>query len=199
MKKKELDVVFLLDKSGSMYDCVSNTIGGYNNYINNLKGKGTNALITTVLFNNEYQLLHERTPIQQINKLTNKEYFVNGSTALLDAIGNSIETIEKKAKNNKVLFVITTDGLENASIKYTKEQIKEMIIGHKNWEFIYIGANIDSFSESASIGISKENTCNYKTNSSGIKNMFKAVECATSSIYNECELREDWKSSLKEN
>ena len=199
MKKKELDVVFLLDKSGSMYDCVSDTIGGYNNYINNLKGKGTNALITTVLFNNEYQLLHERTPIQQINKLTNKEYFVNGSTALLDAIGNSIETIEKKVKNNKVLFVITTDGLENASIKYTKEQIKEMIIGHKNWEFIYIGANIDSFSESASIGISKKNTCNYKTNSSGIKNMFKAVECATSSIYNECELREDWKSSLKEN
>lgn len=199
MKKKELDVVFLLDKSGSMYDCVSDTIGGYNNYINNLKGKGTNALITTVLFNNEYQLLHERTPIQQINKLTNKEYFVNGSTALLDAIGNSIETIEKKVKNNKVLFVITTDGLENASIKYTKEQIKEMIVGHKNWEFIYIGANIDSFSESASIGISKKNTCNYKTNSSGIKNMFKAVECATSSIYNECELREDWKSSLKEN
>lgn len=199
MKKKELDVVFLLDKSGSMYDCVSDTIGGYNNYINNLKGKGTNALIKTVLFNNEYQLLHERTPIQQINKLTNKEYFVNGSTALLDAIGNSIETIEKKVKNNKVLFVITTDGLENASIKYTKEQIKEMIVGHKNWEFIYIGANIDSFSESASIGISKKNTCNYKTNSSGIKNMFKAVECATSSIYNECELREDWKSSLKEN
>lgn len=196
MKKKEIDVVFLLDKSGSMCDCVEDTIGGYNSYIKNLVEEKTNALITTVLFNNEYELLHDRIPINKIQKITNKEYFVSGSTALLDAIGTTISNIEKKS-TEKVLFIITTDGLENASSKYSKEQIKEMILAHKNWEFIYIGANIDSFSESSAIGISKENTCNYKTDSNGIKCMFKAVECATNSFYKNDNLTEDWSHELK--
>ena len=197
MKKKEMDIVFLLDRSGSMQDCVKDTIGGFNSYIEKQRDNKMNTLVTTVLFDNQYELLHDRININKISNITDKEYFVRGTTALLDAIGTTIEDIDKKA-SNKVLFVITTDGLENASTKYTREHVKELIQAHPNWEFIYIGANIDSFTESNSIGISKKNTCNYKTNSTGIKKMFKAVECATNSMYENDKVCENWSNELNE-
>lgn len=127
-KKEKLDVVFILDKSGSMYGMENDTIGGYNHYIEDFKNKDAN--ITTVLFNNEYEMICKRQKVSEVSKLTKKEYFVNGCTALLDAIGNSIKFMEDE-KAEKVIFIITTDGYENASRKYNKEQIKEMINAHK--------------------------------------------------------------------
>jgi len=161
-KNKEMDIVFLLDRSGSMANNVKDTIGAYNSYLKKQKEKKYNSKITTILFDNEYEILYKRESITEVKELTEKEYYVRGCTALLDAIGKSITDLDKVSKNNKVLFVITTDGLENASKNYTKEQIKELIIGHSNWEFLYIGADIDSYSEGTSLGISHNNIANYK-------------------------------------
>ena len=179
MKKtnKKLDVVFLLDRSGSMSNCVEDTIGGYNSYLEKQR-KNNNTLITTVLFDDHYELLHNRVEISKVNDITKEEYYTRGCTALLDAIGETITTMDK-SKSDKVLFVITTDGLENASHKYSKNQIKEMIEGHPNWEFIYIGADIDSYAEASAIGIRRENTANYLKTAKGLKNLFIAIDDAT--------------------
>lgn len=161
MKKKneEMDIVFLLDRSGSMSGIENDTIGGYNSYIESQKIN--NAKVTTILFDDKYEMLTKREDIKNIKKLTNKEYYVRGCTALLDAIGTTIDFMDKE-KAKKVMFVITTDGMENASKEYNRAKIKEMIKGHKDWEFIYIGADIDSYSEGQSIGIDSSNISNYR-------------------------------------
>jgi len=197
MKKvnKKLDVVFLLDRSGSMQNCIEDTIGGYNSYLEKQR-KNKNTLITTVLFDDHYELLHNRVEIDKVNDITKEEYYTRGCTALLDAIGESI-TMMDKSKSEKALFVITTDGLENASHKYNKNQIKEMIEGHPNWEFIYIGANIDSYAEASQIGIRRNNIANYEQSSTGVKDLFCAIDEAT------CEMQKfssigsaNWKRKL---
>lgn len=182
MKKvnKKLDVVFLLDRSGSMQNCIDDTIGGYNSYLEKQR-KNKNTLITTVLFDDHYELLHNRVEIDKVRDITKEEYYTRGCTALLDAIGESI-TMMDKSKSEKALFVITTDGLENASHKYTKNQIKEMIEGHPNWEFIYIGANIDSYAEASQIGIRRDNIANYEQSKRGLKNLFCAIDEATTEM-----------------
>ena len=126
-KNEEMDIVFLLDRSGSMGGIETDTIGGYNSYIN--EQKKNNAKVTTILFDDKYEMLTKREDIKNIKKLTNKEYYVRGCTALLDAIGNTINFMDKE-KANKVMFVITTDGMENASKEFTRAKIKEMIQGH---------------------------------------------------------------------
>ena len=158
---KKMDVVFLLDRSGSMYDSVCDTIGGFNSYLDSLKDKD-DIKVTTILFDNEYEVLYERKSIKSVEKLTTKDYYVRGSTALYDAIGLTISNLESKIKNSKVLFIITTDGYENSSKEYNKEKIKNMIEKHSNWEFIYMGANIDSYKEGANIGIRCDNIANYE-------------------------------------
>ena len=126
-KNEEMDIVFLLDRSGSMGGMESDTIGGYNSYLNQQKDK--NALVTTVLFDDQYELLTNRAKIQDVSDLTSSEYYVRGCTALLDAIGKTIKLMDK-AKSKKCIFVITTDGYENASKEYNKAQIKELIEGN---------------------------------------------------------------------
>ena len=193
-KNKITDIVFILDRSGSMHAMEADTIGGYNSYIADFKDK--NSKITTVLFDNEYEMITKREDINKVTKLTKKEYYVRGCTALMDAIGNSIEFMEKE-KAEKVIFVITTDGYENASRKYTKEQIKEMIKGHSNWEFMYVGADIDSYSEAESIGIERKNVANYKKSSSGTSKMFKAMSKATEDFYLNDSVDVSWKKELE--
>ena len=194
-RKKLMDVVFILDRSGSMRETEKDIIGGYNGYINDFKSK--NAKITTVLFDDKYEMITKRQNVNEVPELTEKQYYVRGCTALLDAIGKSIKFMEKE-KPEKVMFIITTDGYENASHKYNKEQIKEMIQGHKEWEFMYIGADIDSYSEGQSIGISSSNISNYKKDGKGISKLFKAMFVASDVFCDEDCIDFSWKEELEE-
>ena len=193
MNEKELDVVFILDKSGSMRGTESDTVGGYNSYIESFKDK--NAKITTVLFNWHYEMITRRKNVSDVKELTTKKYRVGGGTALLDAIGKSIRFMEKQ-KAKKVIFIITTDGEENSSTRYSKTDIKELIKKHDNWEFIYIGANIDSYAEGQSIGIKRDNIANYSKDRQGISTMFKAMCAATEDFYEDNEINTSWKKDL---
>ena len=194
-KQTQTDVVFLLDRSGSMGGIENDTIGGYNSYLESQRKN--NVKVTTVLFDDRYEMLYDRVDIKDVKKLTNKEYYVRGCTALLDAIGKTIAYMDSK-NAKKVLFVITTDGLENASKEFKKDTIKKMIETHKNWEFIYIGADINSFDEGASIGIDRKNIANYEKSERGVSNLFSAVGKAACEMY-ECDsISDDWKEKLKE-
>ena len=193
-RDNEMDVVFLLDRSGSMGGIEKDTIGGYNSYIDSQRGK--NVKVTTVLFDDKYEVLHNRVDVDNIKKLTNKEYYVRGCTALLDAIGKTIREMEDK-NPNKVIFIITTDGYENTSTKYNKSQIKELISVHKDWKFMYIGADIDSYSEGRSLGIKDEFIANYKKTDRGISKLYNALTTASKLFYEEEIIDESWKNELE--
>ncbi len=196
-KQEIMDVVFLLDRSGSMKKAEKDTIGGYNSYIEQLKKENASAKITTILFDDKYEKIVDRKEVREVEELTNEKYYVRGCTALLDAIGDSIKYMDDN-KVKKVMFIITTDGYENASSKYRKSQIKEMIEGHKNWEFMYIGADIDSYNEGQSIGINKSNIANYDKSEEGVFKMFNAAKKATCSYINKDYIAESWKEDLED-
>lgn len=196
-KNKELDVVFLLDRSGSMQGSEQDTIGGYNSYLDKQRKNKYNTKITTVLFDDKYEVVHNRKDIKEIKNLTEKEYYVRGCTALLDAIGKTINNLDKKVKDNKVLFVITTDGLENASKEYSKDKIKALIEQHPNWEFIYIGANIDSYSEGTSLGIERKNISNYSKSKKGTDMLFRSINYLSDCMCMNEEITETWKEKLE--
>jgi uncharacterized protein YegL len=159
MKKNVTEVVFILDKSGSMAGLETDTIGGYNSMLNKQRKAEGVAIVTTVLFNHQYELLHDRINVRGISPITESDYEVGGTTALLDAIGFSIQKIVNVQKHtsvdeqaDKVLFVITTDGMENASREFTPDKIKNIIKHQKEkygWDFIFLGANIDAISTAA--------------------------------------------------
>ena len=136
-----------------MYGSEKDTMGGFNSFIEKERKKEFNTTVTTILFDHEYEILYKRTPINDVKELTSEEYYVRGSTALLDAIGKTITTLDKEI-DNKVLFVIMTDGMENSSIEFSKTQVSNMIKNH-DWEFIFIGADIDSYAEAGHIGIKR--------------------------------------------
>ena len=195
--KKQLDVVFLLDRSGSMQGSELDTIGGYNGYLDKQRNNNLNTKITTILFDDQYEILHNRVEITKVKNITENEYYVRGCTALLDAIGKTINNLDKKVKENKVLFVITTDGLENASKEYTKDKIKKLIEEHPNWEFIYIGANIDSYKEGTSIGIPIKNISNYSKTSQGTDALFKSINYLSECMYIDEDFTDSWKEKLE--
>lgn len=157
------EIVFILDNSGSMGRFTEDTIGGFNSFLEAQKQESGEATLTTVLFNSKHTVLHDGLNIQDVKPMTRNEYCAGGNTALLDALGDTINSIGKKLndmdEDNRpanVLFMITTDGAENASVEYSKKQIKEMIEHQQekyNWNFIFVGANIDSVSEAASLGM----------------------------------------------
>ena len=175
--ENEMDIIFLLDKSGSMYGSEKDTIGGFNSIIKEQKSDEVQAKVTTILFDHEYEMLYKRKDLFDVDELTEKEYQVRGSTALLDAIGRTIITMQKEI-SGKVLFVITTDGRENSSVEFTKTQIKNLIT-NSNWEFLYLGADIDSYGEAAGIGINQEHVANYRKTADGINEMYNSVSKAT--------------------
>ena len=179
MKANLTELVFILDRSGSMGGLESDTIGGFNSMLTKQQAEPGECRITTVLFDNQNEVLHDRIDIKAVSPITDKEYFVRGSTALLDAIGTTINKIGSVQKNtaedyraDKVLFVITTDGMENASHKFNYDSIKSMIEHQKtkyNWEFIFLGANIDAVDTANRFGIARNRAQNFHNDSEGIE------------------------------
>ena len=188
MKKTLTEIVYILDRSGSMSGLESDTIGGFNSMIEKQKETGEKAYVSTVLFDDRTEVIHDRVPIEKVDKITNKEYFVRGSTALLDAVGGAIKhiiNIHKYAREedrpDKTIFVITTDGMENASMNYNYKQVKKMIEKEQKeygWEFIFIGANIDACAEAERFGIRRERAVNYIHDDRGTKLIYEGVSQA---------------------
>ena len=194
--ENEMDIIFLLDKSGSMYGSEKDTIGGFNSIIKEQKSDEVQAKVTTILFDHEYEMLYKRKDLFDVDELTEKEYQVRGSTALLDAIGRTIITMQKEI-SGKVLFVITTDGYENSSVEFTKTQIKNLITNSK-WEFIFLGADIDSYGEAAKIGINHDHVANYRKTSDGIDDMCTSISKATTMLYEKNDIDLSWKEDLED-
>ena len=197
MKKNKLDIIFLLDRSGSMSGCENNTINSYNSYLSKQKKNKYLTKITTILFDDQYEILFNRENIKEVKYLTNKEYYVRGCTALYDAIGKTINFYSRQIKN-KVLFIIITDGLENASREFDKLRIKQLIQNHPNWEFIYLGANIDTYSEATKIGIKESNIASYQKTKKGFNDLFEAVDEATISLLKHDNLSNKWNQRLND-
>lgn len=196
-KNENLDIVFLIDRSGSMSGSEEDTIGGFNSFIEREKNKGFNTKVTTVLFDDKYEVLYKRKDINEIEELTDKQYWVRGMTALYDAIGKTINLLDKEI-DNKVLFVIMTDGMENDSREYSKQQITNLIESH-NWEFIFIGADIDSYAEARNIGIRKSRVANYEKSERGIGKAYGAIENLTCCMRENVDLDDvNWKKDLEE-
>ena len=192
MKKTLTEIVYILDRSGSMSGLEADTIGGFNSMIEKQKETGEKAYVSTVLFDDRTEVIHDRVPIEKVDKITNKEYFVRGSTALLDAVGGAIKhiiNIHKYAREedrpDKTIFVITTDGMENASMNYNYKQVKKMIEKEQKeygWEFIFIGANIDACAEAERFGIRRERAVNYIHDDRGTKLIYEGVSQAMCAV-----------------
>ena len=210
MKKGLTEMVFILDRSGSMGGLEKDTIGGFNSLIEKQKKEDGEALVSTVLFDNYQEVLHDRIPLDEIGRMTEEEYYVRGCTALLDAIGgaiNHIGNVHKYAREEdvpeKTIFVITTDGLENASSRYSYRDVKKMIKRQEEkygWEFLFLGANIDVAKESGRLGIRADRAVRYVNDSEGVELNYAAVGCAVSalrSMKNTAEFDGSWKESIE--
>ena len=208
MKKNLTEIVFILDRSGSMSGLESDTIGGFNAMIEKQKKADGEAYISTVLFDNVSEVLHDRVDVREIKPMTDEDYSVRGCTALLDAIGGAIHhigNIHKYARKEDVpehtLFVITTDGMENASHRYTGTQIKRMIERQKekySWEFLFLGANIDAVETARSFGINEDRAVNYHSDGEGTKLNYEVLSEAICSVRCNAPLAEDWKKRIDE-
>ncbi len=184
MKENLTEVVFILDRSGSMGGLEGDTIGGFNSMMRRQKDLDGEAVVTTVLFDDRYELLHNRVPIKEVLPMTDRQYYVRGTTALLDAVGRTIRRIRRSHRSaadtgrpGKVIFVIITDGLENASQKFSRSQVQDMIrqCREAEWEFLFLGANMDAVAEAESLGIEADRAANYQSDSRGTVANFEAV------------------------
>lgn len=206
MKKNLVELVFILDRSGSMAGLEDDTIGGFNGMIEKQKNEDGAVLVSTVLFDNECDVIHDRLDIQRIEPMTRREYYVRGCTALLDAVGGAIHHIgnvhkyaREEDRPEKTLFVITTDGMENASRKYSYGRVREMIEHRKaedGWEFIFLGANIDAAKEAARFGINAECAANYHADRAGTAVVYQAVSEAVCNIRACQPLSANWRKQV---
>ncbi len=207
MKKNLTELVFILDKSGSMAGLETDTIGGFNAMLANQKKEEGEAIVTTVLFNDNYDLLHDRINVKGVSSITERDYQVGGMTALLDAIGSSIQkigNIQKRTSHeeraDRVLFVITTDGMENSSCEYTYEKIRTMISHQKEkygWEFIFLGANIDAITTAANFGIAEEFAVKYHADKEGTRLNYESVSNVVSSYRKGTKIDRSWKQGIE--
>ena len=208
MKKNLTELVFILDRSGSMAGLEKDTIGGFNAMIDKQKGEEGEAYISTVLFDTHCDVIHDRLALDAVPRLTEKEYYVRGCTALLDAVGGAIHhigNIHKYAREEdrpeKTLFVITTDGMENASRRYSYEKVKEMITRQRDkygWEFLFLGANIDAAREAARFGIHADRAANYHADSHGTEVIYKAVSETVCNFRASRPMAASWKDRIDE-
>ncbi len=209
MKENNItELVFILDCSGSMSGLESDTIGGFNAMIAKQKKEDGKAYVSTILFDNESSVLHDRMPLSEIPKMTAKDYHVRGCTALVDAIGGAIhhiENIHKYARPEDVpahtMFIITTDGQENASYKYSSETVKKMIERQKEqhgWEFLFIGANIDAVETVASFGIARNRAVNYHADSEGTQVLYETISAPISAMRSNQQISDNWSTQIEE-
>lgn len=208
MKNNLTELVFILDKSGSMAGLEADTIGGFNAMLAKQQKAEGEAFVTTVLFDHHYDLLHDRINVKGLTPITEKDYEVGGTTALLDAIGFTIQkmiNVQKRTNENecagKVLFVITTDGMENASRKYSIEQIKKMVQYQKenyDWEFMFLGANIDAIGVAEQFGINEDFAVEYHADSKGTQLNYEVLNEAVSNIRSGKKIDRSWKKGIEQ-
>lgn len=208
MKENLTELVFILDRSGSMSGLENDTIGGFNSMVDKQKKEKGEALVTTVLFDHEYEILHDRCSIHNMKSITGKEYFVRGSTALLDAIGLTINRIgnllsqeEEDERPSKVVFVIITDGMENSSSEFSYNKIKKMIEHQKtkySWDFMFLGANIDAIQTASRFGINEDRAVNFVSDSEGTKLNYKVVSEAVSAFRQGKNVEAGWKHEIQQ-
>lgn len=207
MKKDLTELVFILDRSGSMAGLEDDTIGGYNAMLEKQKKEPGEAVITTVLFDDSYELLHDRINLKGIRPITDKEYYVRGTTALLDAIGRTINKIINVQKNTSederaanVMLVITTDGMENSSREFTYDRISKMIEHQKSkygWEFIFLGANIDAVDTARQLGIDEDRAANYHADSNGTLLNYSVISETVSNLRANKVISKEWKEAIE--
>lgn len=208
MKKNLTEIVFILDRSGSMHGLEADTIGGFNSMIEKQKKTEGEALVSTIFFNQECCVIHDRVNLQKIAPLTEEDYTVSGCTALLDAVGGAVHhigNVHKYAREEDIpehtIFVITTDGLENASHRYTIEKVRKMIDHEQKkygWEFLFLGANIDAAETAGHFGIQKERAVNYHSDSRGTALNYEVVGQAIASVRCGTPLSDNWKKKIDE-
>ncbi|MFJ5714705.1 hypothetical protein [Neobacillus sp. NPDC093127] len=207
MKKNLTELVFILDNSGSMAGLEADTIGGYNAMLRKQQKAEGEAIVTTVLFDHDYEVLHDRINVKGISPITEKDYEVGGATALLDAIGFTIQkmvnvqkrTIEDE-RAEKVLFVITTDGEENASREFTTGKIKKMVQHQKEkfgWEFLFLGANIDAVTTAARFGINEDFAVEYHADHVGTQLNYEAVNEVVINLRSGKRIDRNWKEGIE--
>ena len=207
MRENLTEMVFVLDRSGSMESLTADTIGGFNELIEKQKKLEGDAYVTTVLFDHEYELLHDHVALKDVAPLTDREYFARGSTALLDAVGRTINTIgarlaatPEEDRPAHVVFVITRDGRDNASREYTAKQVREMVEHQQqkySWQFVFLGANMDAVSEAGKLGISASHAANFAPSRRGVSMMYRmALDEVMCSARVGSDIGSDWKSSL---
>ena len=208
MRKGLTELVFIIDRSGSMAGLESDTIGGFNAMIEKQKKAEDTAYVSTVLFSTDHKVVHDRVGLHKIAPMTDKDYQVGGCTALLDAIGRAIHHIgnvhkyaREEDRPEKTLFIITTDGMENASRQYNAEKIKQMIERQKakyGWEFLFLGANIDAVETAKHFGIGQDRAVSYKSDSVGTQLNYEVISDAVTCMRCEAELPMGWKDRIEE-
>lgn len=208
MREKKTELVFVLDRSGSMSGLERDTIGGFNAMIERQKREAGEAVVSTVLFDSASEVIHDRVDIRRIQPMTEEQYRVGGCTALLDALGGAIRHIGSVHKHTReeerpghTLFVITTDGMENASRHYGGEQVRQMIGRQKaryGWEFLFLGANIDAVETAASFGIDAGHAANYHSDEAGTALNYEVVGAAICAVRSGQKLNQTWKARIDE-
>lgn len=208
MNKELTEVIFIMDRSGSMRLLEEDTIGGYNSFLDQQRRESGDAVVTTILFDNHFEVLHDYMKIEEVKPITRKEYYARGMTALLDAVGKTIAKAEHRQNftpeaetPGKTIVVIITDGMENSSKEYRLSTVRDMIRTQQEkhgWKFIFLGANIDAVKTAEDMGIAAKRSAAYHNDSTGIRTNFEGVTAAVSSMRKSGDMGEDWREKIDE-